>query len=196
MSFPKERQQRERGSGGLLAPSQKLFWRGCRWESFLAPASTFQRAASNAHAIDAANDMPNGPGVIEIAIANKKLPEKRIKVHIVAAESLRQLAQRLADDGGELRGFLEHACKNEHGVWFRYRTTKSLEDAHKFVDNTLDKFDYAWVQQPGARARSLVVSPIFCCCNSFRTGTRIEEGPPKFDVNKGGILNMLSGRKR
>lgn len=192
MSFPTERSKREHGSGIIGT----LFWRGHTWTNFLPPANSFQNASRAGHAVDMAFDFPNSPGVIEIAITHAKVPGKRIKVFIKSVDSLQEYVHQLAYDGGELKGFLQHALKAHHGIWIRSKVTKSLEEGKDFVEGVLKKFDYAWIQQPGAKARSIVVRPTYCCCSHFNTGVILEEGPPKFETQKSRVLGFLSGKKR
>lgn len=195
-AFPKTRKRREDGSNKYS--SYGMAWRGCPWQPLIASAKSLSQATSNGMARSIAEDQEPGPGAYELSIAYKDNPQKRIKVYIGAAESLRNAAVLLVTDGGDLRGFLDHALKEGHVVWIRCKRAKSSEDAAAIRDKILGVYDYPWVQQPGGRARSLTVRPSFLCCGCCcRTGVTIKEGPPKFVQPKtGGILSMLSGKKR
>jgi hypothetical protein len=100
--------------------------------------------------------------------------------------------------GASLAGWLDHALKKGHAVWLRARAAASAEAADACAERILGAYDYAWVAQPGARARSLVVRrETMCCC--VPAPPRINEGPPKFVAAAGqgsGLLSMLSGKSR
>lgn len=182
--------------------SYSMAWRSIPWQPLVASAPSFSRAVSNGTAREIAEVQEPGPGVFEIAIAHKDVPRKQIVVFIGATDSLREAAILLVSDGGDLRGFLDHAIKEKHVIWLRTKPTKTHEDAIEFRDKALGQYDYAWVQQTGARARSLVALPSFLCCGCWcRTGVNLRDGPPKFVQPKSeGLLSKLtssiSGRKR
>ena len=195
-AFPKSRPRRELGVSPVSG--YRLAWRSYTWQPLLATASSLSRATANGTARSIAEDQDPGPGAYELAIAHKSTPHKRIKVYIGAAESLRDAAVLLVTDGGDLRGFLDHALKENHVVWLRCKPTANAEEAAAARDKVLGHYDYAWVQQPSGRARSLMVHPTYCCgCSCLcRTGMDIKEGPPKFVQPKtGGLLKMLSSKK-
>jgi hypothetical protein len=109
MSFAKPKKRRELGS--FCLSGYRLGWRSYEWTPFLPPASNFAKAVGDGLAMDIASDQPAEPGVLELAIANTKYAGRRYKVYIAAADSLRDAAKRLAFDGGEVHGFLDHALK-------------------------------------------------------------------------------------
>ena len=194
-AFQERRRRREDGSSTIS--SYRMFWRGCLWQPLLAPAANLQRSAASGAAEDVASVQAEGPGVYELSLTCKQSPDKRIKVYCSAASSLRSDAVALVTDGGALRGFLDHALKEGHAIWYRCKATKDPEAAADATDKLLTAFDYAWLQQPGGRARSLVVRQRYLCCSFIKTGVDVKDGPPKFVQPKsGGIMSMLTGGRR
>jgi hypothetical protein len=200
MSFKERLPRREAAGGTSVFSRYRAFWRGAGatpWVPWLAPASSLRSALASAHARDLASDLPAAPGVFELALSPPDAPDTRVKVYVAASADLQRELVALCDaGGGSLAGWLDHALKKGHAVWLRARSVASAEAADACAERILGAYDYAWVAQPGARARSLVVRrETMCCC--FPAPPRINEGPPKFVAAGGqgsGLLGMLSKR--
>jgi hypothetical protein len=203
MSFQERRPRRELGSSTFSG--YRRFWRGSEWQPFLTTGSSLAKATASGVAGDIAGDQHDGPGVYELALSCRGKPgepavaSRRIKVYASASSNVRSDMGALVRDGGGLRGFLDHALKEGHVVSLRVKPAKDSPAAAAAADKHLAAFDYAWLQQPGARARSLVVRQKYMCCGAIGTGLDIKEGAPKFvqpGKSGGGLLSMLSGKKR
>lgn len=200
MSFGKLRPRREQGLSAFSG--YKWAWSGAHWQPLLASGSSLEKATRDGIALTIAADQPNAPGIFELAIAHKEKPRSRVPVYVGAGESLRDELSALLADGGEVRGFLDHALKTNHVLWVRCKRKATPEAAVAARDAALADYDFAWIQQNGARARSLVLKPrrgcCVCCCCCKAKRTQLTEGPPKFvaEKQKSGLSQMLSSKKR
>jgi hypothetical protein len=188
--FPSSKHKRENGTG--IDMGYSLTWRGCEWHPLIAPSPNLQKALSSGPSLSIAQDLHPGPGFFELAIAPKDKTSKRVEVYIEASENLRDAVVALIDIKCKYKGFFDHALKENHCVWIRYKTTSSYENSKREVNKILDKYDYAWVQQNYGSARTLALKPrLFCgCC--CRTGWDIIEGAPKFSKNESSFKKLMS----
>lgn len=188
--FPNSRQKRERGIG--LDVGYSLVWRGCEWHPLIAPSPNLQKALSSGPSMSIAEDLHPGPALFEVAIAPKDATTKRVEIFVGATENLRDSVKDFLSVRGKYKGFLDHALKEKHCIWIRFKTMSSFDNAKRDSEKILDKYDYAWVQQTSCPARTLVMKPrIFCgCC--CRTGFDIMEGPPKFSKDDTGFRKLMS----
>lgn len=188
--FPNAKSKREKGVG--MNVGYGLVWRGCDWHPLVAPAPNLQKALAQGPSLSIAQDLHPGPGFFEIAIAPKDKTTSRIEVYIESTDNIRESVKDMLSLKGKYKGFMDHALKEKHCIWIRYKTTSSHDNAKKEVEKILDKYDYAWVQQPHCGARSLVMKPrIFCgCC--CRTGFDIIEGGPKFSNTESSFKRLIS----
>lgn len=202
-SFGKLRPRREKGLS-IFSPF-RWSWSSCPWEPLLGGGSSLKRADRDGMATTIANDQPASPGIFELSIAHKNVPQKRVVVYLGAAENIRNELTTLVQDGGELRGFLDHGLKEGHVVWFRVQLKPSVAAATAAKDSALANYDYAWVNQPGAKGRSLMLRPEHSCCSGAccfcgkaKGRVTLREGPPKFlqEKQQSGLFQMLSGNSR
>ena len=183
MSFGKFRPRREAGLS--FFDNYRWSWFGAPWHALL-KGKTFNLATVDGTAKQAAEDFPNISAIFELAIAHTSKAGMRIAVYLGATDNLRETMVSLMTDGGHLRGFLDYALRNNHMVWMRYKRKPGLEAANKARDDVLADFDFAWIQQPGARGRSLVLKPTYGCCGCLckSNGLMLAEGPAKFMPEK------------
>ena len=145
----------------------------------VAPAANLRKALDSGPSLSLAEELHPGPGLFELSIAPEEKSTKRIEVYLEANENLREAVKSTLSLDGPLCGCMDHALKNKHCIWVRYRTYAKFENAERDKDKILDKFDYAWLQQQYFPARSLMMKPkkfCGCCC---RTGFAVIEGPSK-----------------
>ena len=197
MSFGKLRQKREQGLS--LFSGYRWSWGGAPWQPLLASASSLQRATSDGTAVNIAGDQTGGPGLYELAIAHKDQPTNRIAVYLGAAENVREALFQLMGERSELKGFLDHCLKENCVIWLRVKTKSTVEAANVARDKDLADYDFAWIQQPGARGRSLTLKPQYGCCGCMCKGKTmaLKEGPPKFSTQQNsGFKQLFSSKKR
>ncbi|KAH7618933.1 hypothetical protein NADE_005781 [Nannochloris sp. 'desiccata'] len=197
MSFGKLRPKREQGLS--LFSGYRWSWGGAPWQPLLASASSLLRATSDGTAVDIAGAQTGGPGIYELAIVHKDQPTNYIAVYVGAAANVREALFELMSERSELKGFLDHCLKENCVVWIRVKPRATIEAANAARDRALANLDFAWVQQPGARGRSLTLKPHYQCCGCLCKGKRmiLKEGPPKFlTQQKSGFKQMFSGKKR
>eukprot|EP00890_Picochlorum_soloecismus_P001521 jgi/Picsp_1/236/NSC_00235-R1_hypothetical protein ATCV1_Z174L [Acanthocystis turfacea Chlorella virus 1] len=175
--FPDSKQKRENGTG--LAIGYSIIWKGCNWRPLVAPAASLRKALDSGPSLSLAEELHPGPGLFELAIAPEEKSTKRVEVYLEATENLREGVKGTLSLDGPLSGCTDHALKNKHYIWVRYRTYTKYENAERDKDKILDKFDYAWLQQQYFPARTLMMKAkkfCGCCC---RTGFVVIEGPSK-----------------
>ena len=197
MSFGKLRPRREAGLS--IFSGYRWSWGGAPWQPLLSNASSLQRALTDGVALEICSDQPTSAGIFELAIAHKDQPKDHITVYLGSGDNLRETLLNLIKDGGELAGFLNHALKEGHVVWMRVKTKSSPEAANAARDKALADYDFAWIQQPGAKARTLALKPQYKCCMCMckSKSMALKEGPPKFVTQqKSGLMQMLSSKKR
>jgi hypothetical protein len=197
MSFGNLRPKREQGLS--LFSGYRWSWSGCNWQPLLASAPSLLRANADGHAIDIAGDQTGGPGIYELAIAHKDQPHNHIAVYLGTAENVRESLFELMSERSELKGFLDHCLKENCVVWIRVKPRATIEAANAARDKALANYDFAWLNQPGARGRSLTLKPSYRCCGCMcKSKTMVlKEGPPKFlTQQKSGFKQMFSGKKR
>jgi hypothetical protein len=196
MSFGKLRPKREEGLS--IFSGYRWAWGGAYWQPLLASASSLQRATTDGTAVNIAGDQTGGPGIFELAIAHKEQPANHIAVYVGAAESVRDALFELMSERSELKGFLDHCLKENCVVWLRVKSKGTIETANAARDKALANFDFAWLNQPGARGRSLTLKPNYRCCGCMCKSKSmvLKEGPPKFlTQQKSGFKQMFSGKR-
>lgn len=191
--FPTSKSKREDGVG--ISVGYTVTWRGCNWHPLVAPAQSLKAALAGGTPLSIAAGLEQRPAIFEIAIAPKDKTSKRVEVFIDAAPNLAESVKGVLDMKGQLKGCIDHALKQHHCIWIRYKCLSSYESAEREKDKILDKFDYAWVDQQYARARTLTMKPTKfcgCCCH---TGFEIIEGPPRLSKQETSSFKMLMGRR-
>jgi hypothetical protein len=191
--FPDSKQRRERGTG--LDVGYSMIWRGCEWDPLIAPAPNLQKALASGPTMSLDEDMHPVTALFQIAIAPKDATLKRTEGNLEYTENLRDSVKEFLSVRGKYKGFLDHALKEKHCLWIRFKSMSSYDNAKRDGEKILDKYDYAWVQQRSGPARTLALRPrIFCgCC--CRTGFDIVEGPPKFSKEESSFKKLMSRKK-
>ena len=191
--FPNSKPKRENGAG--IAVGYALTWKGAQWHPLVAPAPSLAKALSGGTPLSIAAEFDPVPGIFELAIAPRENMTNRVEVYVDATESLNDALRAVLDLRGLLKGFLDDALKHHHCIWIRCKQFSSFENARKEKEKILEKFDYAWVQQQYAPARTLIMRPrkfLGCCC---RIGFDTVEGPPKFSKQGGSFKKERSGKR-
>ena len=197
-TFGKLRARREQGLS-IFTP-YRWAWSSSPWQPLLSSGNSLSRATSDGVAAIIAADQSPSPGIYELAIAHKDKPKAHVAVYLGSAASLRDAISELVSTGGELQGFLDDVLKQNHVVWVRVKEKRTEELALAARDSALKDYDYAWVWQTGAKARSLTLKPTYGCCKCSGKvhGLTIKEGPPKLvdQRQKSGFMQLLGSKKR